>query len=98
MQEFLTESVKHGLTKDEAELGVAAIGWGFGAQMAELLESPKELTRGDLMTSAWSTDADAVGLMRPGSKLITDGAKDPWLLEPLRIVKRTDGQWVEASR
>lgn len=97
MQEFLTESVKHGLTKDEAELGVAAIGWGFGAQMAELLESPKELTRGDLMTSAWSTDADAVGLMRPGSKLITDGAKDPWLLESLRIVKRTDGQWVEAS-
>ncbi len=97
MQEFLTESVKHGLSKDEAELGVSAIGWGFGAVIAEMLEKSPELTREDVMKTAWSMDSEAVGLMRPESSLVTDGAKDPWLLESLRVIKRTDGQWVEAS-
>ena len=49
------------------------------------------------MKTAWSMDSDAVGLMLPNSGLVTDGGNDPWLLESLRIVKRTDGQWVEAS-
>ena len=97
MKEFLTESVKHGLTKDDAELGVAALGWTFGAAMAEHLENAPELTREDLMKTAWSEDSEAVGLMRPDLKLVTDGAEDPWLLESLRVVKRTDGEWVEAS-
>lgn len=97
MQEFLTESVKHGLTADEAQLGVAALGWSFGAMTTELLEKSPELTREDVMKTAWSMDSGAVGLMLPNSGLVTDGGNDPWLLESLRIVKRTDGQWVEAS-
>lgn len=97
MEEFLTESVKHGLTKDDAEFGVAAIGWGFGAQLAETMEQSPELTREDLMKTAWSMDGEAVGLMRPGSTAVTNGGEDPWLLEALRVVERTDGQWVEAS-
>ncbi|MCB1026459.1 MAG: ABC transporter substrate-binding protein [Microthrixaceae bacterium] len=97
MEEFLTESVKHGLTQDDAELGVAAIGWGFGAQLAAIMEASPELTREDLMKTAWTMDGEAIGLMRPGSTLVTDGADDPWLLEALRVVKRTDGEWVEES-
>ena len=32
------------------------------------------------------------------AKVNTDGAKDPWVLEDLRIIVRKSGQWTEASK
>ncbi|MEZ5383726.1 MAG: ABC transporter substrate-binding protein [Microthrixaceae bacterium] len=97
MKEFLTESVKHGLTQDEAEQGVAAIGWGFGAQVSGILEASPELTREDVMKTAWTLDGADYGLLREGVTLNTDGAEDPWALESLRVIKRVDGEWTEAG-
>lgn len=97
MKEFLAESVKHGLSEADAEQGVAAIGWGFGAQVAGILEASPELTREDVMSTAWTLDGAEFGLLREGVTLTTDGAEDPWLLESLRVIKREDGEWVEAG-
>ncbi len=96
VQDFFTQGAGVGLTQDEMENGIHAAGWGFAAIFLRALERTPEVTRDSLMNTLWKMDeGDDVGLLRTGQTLITDNAKDPWLIEAVRIVQRTNGDWTE---
>lgn len=96
IKNFLTAGKAAGLTDGELSGGVASVGWGFGALFVEILEKTPEVTRAGVMNTAFSMKDSNFGLLRDEIKANTDGADDPWLIEDLRIVKRTNGEWVEA--
>jgi len=97
VQAFLTDGAAVGLTKDELEGGIVSVGWGLGALFARSLELSPKMTRADVMNTLWQFDGEQVGLFRDGVPLTTDNDVDPWLIEAMRVVKRTGGQWVEAG-
>ena len=72
-------------------------GWGFASIFAEGLEQTKDVTRAGIMNALYSLNKANFGLFRDGAEATTDGATDPWLLESLRVVQRTNGDWTEVQ-
>ncbi|MEZ5321229.1 MAG: ABC transporter substrate-binding protein [Microthrixaceae bacterium] len=97
IQEYYTKGAAAGLSESLIEGGIAAAGWGFGAMFVEGLKLAKTVDRAGVMNALWSMKDVNYGLMRDDTKANTDGAKDPWALESLRIVRREAGQWKEVS-
>jgi len=96
VQEYFTQGKAAGLTDDQLQDGIHAAGWGFASILLQALEETPKVTRDALMNTIWQMDVGAIGLLRDGQKLITDDAKDPWLIEGLRIVQRKGNDWTEA--
>ena len=97
VQQFMADGKAQGLTDDELQGGIVSAGWGFGEIFTKGLELTKNVTRADLMNTMYAFKDQNFGLLRPEVKLTTNGAKDPWLIESLRIVHRVNGGWQEAS-
>lgn len=97
IKSFLTDGKAAGLSDGDLAGGIASVGWGFGAMFTEILEKSPEVTRAGVMNTAFALKDSNYGLLRDEVKATTDGADDPWLLEDLRVVKRTNAEWVEAS-
>ena len=97
VQEFFTEGAAQGLDQNTLEGGIAAAGWGFGALFVRGLELTKTVDRAAIMNTLYSLKDQNFGLMRDDAVANTNGADDPWVLEDLRIIKRSGGQWAEAS-
>ena len=97
MQQFFTDGAAQGLSNDELKGGIVSAGWGFGSIFTQGLKLTKHVTRADLMNTMYSFKDQNFGLLRPEVKLSTDGAKDPWLLESLRVVHRVNDGWEESS-
>jgi branched-chain amino acid transport system substrate-binding protein len=97
VQQFVVDGQAQGLTTQELEGGIVSAGWGFGQIFVRGLELTKKVTRADLMNTMFAFKDQNFGLIRPGITLTTNGAKDPWLLESLRVVQRSNGAWKEAD-
>lgn len=94
---FLAEGATGGLTKDQMEGGITSVGWGFGALFGKILESSSKVDRAGVMNDAFGLTDVQFGLVRPDVKVVTDDAKDPWLIEGFRIVERAGTGWNEKS-
>ena len=97
VQQYVTDAQAVGLTQSEIEGGIVSAGWGFAAIFAQSLSLAKDVTRAGVMNAAYSMKDQSFPLYRDDVKISTDDAKDPWLIESLRIVHREGGNWVEAS-
>ena len=97
VQEFFTEGAAQGLDQATLEGGIAAAGWGFGSLFVKGLELTKKVDRASLMNTLFSLKDVNYGLMLDDAKVNTNGADDPWVLEDLRIITRSGGQWNEAA-
>lgn len=98
VQTFFEEGAKVGLTQDEMEGGIISVGWGFGAAFEMALQQATTVDRAGVMNALWSLeDAPSFGLVRDEVTINTDGADDAWVIEGLRIAKRTNGEWVEEA-
>ena len=58
---------------------------GRGQLLAETIRNTPELTRENIMQSAYSLDGVEVGLLLPGVSFTTNGAEDPFPIETLQI-------------
>lgn len=85
MVEFQEQGQAHGLSAEQVEDGVVGIGWTFGQLLAETIRNTPELTRENIMQSAYSLDGVEVGLLLPGVTFTTNGAEDPFPIETLQI-------------
>jgi hypothetical protein len=97
VQQFLTDGAAVGLSQQELEGGIVSAGWGFASVFAEGLAQTKEVTRAGIMNALFSLDKVNFGLQRDDAEVSTDGGKDPWLLESLRVVQREGDDWKEAA-
>lgn len=97
MKEFIDGAASVGMEEGDISGGIASAGWSFGAIFGAGLENADEVTRAGLMDSLYSLDGVTLGLFRDEVKATTNGADDPWLVEDLRMVQRTNGEWVEAA-
>jgi branched-chain amino acid transport system substrate-binding protein len=97
VQQFLTDGAAVGLSQQELEGGIVSAGWGFASVFAEGLQQTKEVTRAGVMNALFSLDKVNFGLQRDDAEVSTDGGKDPWLLESLRVVQREGDDWKEAA-
>jgi branched-chain amino acid transport system substrate-binding protein len=97
VQEFFKEAAAVGMPEAEMQNGIQAAGWGFVSLFATVLENSKEVTRAGVMNAAFSFNGLNYGLMRDGAKASTNGAKDPWVLEDLRVAQRVAGDWKEVA-
>ncbi len=97
VQQFVTDGQAQGLSTPDIEGGIVSAGWGFAAIFVKALELSKTIERADVMNTLWALDGVNFGLMRDDTEAITDGEKDPWMLEQLRMVQRQGGQWIEAG-
>lgn len=94
VQEFKTEGAAAGLSAEDLDdLNVAA-GWNFGAYLVQLLEASPELDRAEVMNTAWFQDGVTFGMNLDGLEWTTDGATDPYGINQLQFIVRTDGNWV----
>ena len=92
--EFKEQGATAGLTEaDVNDLNVAA-GWGFGAYLVQLLKASPELERASVMNTAWDQNDVSFGLNLEGLNWTTDGETDPFGINQLQFVKRTNGTWV----
>ncbi len=92
--EFKEQGATAGLTEaDVNDLNVAA-GWGFGAYLVQLLKASPELERASVMNTAWDQTDVSFGLNLEGLNWTTDGETDPFGINQLQFVKRTNGTWV----
>ncbi|MCB1004551.1 MAG: ABC transporter substrate-binding protein [Acidimicrobiales bacterium] len=87
MVEFQEQGAAHGLSGEEVEDGVVGAGWTFGALLVETLRNTEDLTRENIMQSAYSLDGVATGLLLPGVTFTTNGAEDPFPLETLQVAQ-----------
>lgn len=93
VQEFKEQGAQAGLSEaDLNDLNVAA-GWGFGAYLVQLLKAAPELERASVMNTAWDQKDVSFGLNLEGLNWTVDGAKDPFGINQLQFVKRTNGAW-----
>jgi len=93
VQEFFTKGAAAGLSEAELQGGIAAAGWGFGALFVRGLELAPTVDRATVMNTLFSLQDQNFGLMRDDAVANTDGGDDPWVLEDLRVIKRTGGAW-----
>ncbi len=92
--EFKEQGAKGGLSEaDLNDLNVAA-GWGFGAYLVQLLKASPELDRASVMNTAWFQKDVHYGLQLEGLTWNTDGETDPFGINQLQFITRTDGAWV----
>ncbi len=93
VQEFFTKGAAAGLQEAELQGGIAAAGWGFGALFVRGLELTPTVDRATLMNTLYSLDGENFGLALDDAAAHTNGADDPWIIEDLRVIKRTAGSW-----
>jgi len=97
VQQFITDGKAQGLTDQDLSGGIVAAGWGFASIFAEGLKQAKTVDRAGVMNALYSLDKANFGLARDEAEATTDGGKDPWILESLRVVQRTNGDWTEVA-
>lgn len=85
MLEFQEQGAANGLNAEQIEDGVVGIGWTFGQLLEETVRNTPDLTRENIMQSAYSLDGVEVGLLLPGVTFTTNGAEDPFPIETLQI-------------
>lgn len=95
--EYIDATTKQGLSEIQIYGGIVSAGWGFGAVFGAGLEQAETVDRAGVMNALYSLDGVHIGLAREGIDAHTDNAKDPWLLEQLRMVQRKGGQWTEVE-
>lgn len=93
--EFLADGAALGVDEGTLKGGIALPGYNFGALFGAILENTPEVTRHDLMNTAFSLDGVEFGLLRDGITATTNGDEDPWVIESMRMVQRVNGQWDE---
>ena len=92
--EFKEQGAAAGISAEDLDdLNVAA-GWNFGAYLVQLLEASPELDRAEVMNTAWNQDGVTFGMNLEGLEWTTDGATDPFGINQLQFINRTNGEWV----
>jgi branched-chain amino acid transport system substrate-binding protein len=91
VQQFMQQGAAAGLSDGQLKGGITAVGWTFGALLAEGLEKAKTVDRAGVMNSLFSLKNGNFGLLRDEVTVETNGAKDPWPIEGFRIVQRNPG-------
>jgi branched-chain amino acid transport system substrate-binding protein len=95
---FLADGAAVGLETGDLEGGIVAVGWNFAELFETALKQATTVDRAGVMNAVYSLDGlTKVGLLRDEVVVTTNGAKDPWIIEGLRVVKRSGGQWTEAA-
>jgi len=97
IQDFFTRGAAQGLTESDLQGGITAAGWGFGSLFVRALELTPVVDRATIMNTLYSMDGENYGLMLDEAQSTTDGDTDPWVLEDLRVVRRTAGSWEEVK-
>jgi len=97
VQQLFTDGRAQGLTDAELSGGIVAAGWGFASIFAEGLKQADTVDRAGVMNALFSLDSANFGLQRDGTTTSTDGGDDPWIVESIRIVQRTGGDWTEVA-
>lgn len=93
VQEFRTQAAAAGMSADDIDGGITVAGWNFGATFVRALELSETIDRATVMNTLWSLQGENYGMLRDEVKINTDGADDPWLIEDIRIIKRSGGVW-----
>lgn len=94
---YLDGAAAAGVTAPFLDGGIESAGWGFGSIFTTGLEQATTVDRAGVMNALWSLKDVKIGLAIDGVTAATDGAKDPWIWEKLRVTHREGGQWVEAA-
>jgi len=97
VQQFMTDAAAQGVSQADMQGGIVSAGWNFAAIFAAGLEQTKDVSRAGIMNALYSLNKVNFGLLRDGSEASSNGAKDPWLLESLRVVQRTNGDWTQVQ-
>jgi branched-chain amino acid transport system substrate-binding protein len=97
IRQFMTDGAAVGLSQADLEGGIVSAGWNFAAIFAEGLEQTKDVSRAGIMNALYSLKDANFGLLRDGAEATTNGVKDPWLIESLRVVQRENGDWKEVQ-
>jgi branched-chain amino acid transport system substrate-binding protein len=96
--EFIEAGLAAGLTQQQVEGGIVAVGWGFGALFAKAIEESATVDRADVMNTLYSLEDQGFGLVREEITVNTNGSEDPWAIEGFRISQRNaEGGWTELS-
>ena len=94
VKQYLADGASVGLSTDDMTNGIISAGWGFASIFVHGLEQSKTVTRADLMNALYAMkDVKGLGLIRDDVAVNTDGAKDPWIIEGLRVIHRENGLW-----
>ncbi len=97
VQQFMTDGASVGVSQSDLQGGIVSAGWGFASIFAEGLEQTKDVSRAGIMNALYNLHDVNFGLLRANSDVTTDGAKDPWIIESLRVVQRENGDWTEVQ-
>ena len=97
IQQYMTDGAAVGVSQADLQGGIVSAGWGFASIFAEGLEQTKDVSRAGIMNALYSLKKANFGLFRDGAEATTNGATDPWLIESLRVVQRTNGDWTEVQ-
>jgi branched-chain amino acid transport system substrate-binding protein len=85
MQQFQELGRQYGISAEDIENGIVGYGWTMGALLVETLRRSPELTRADVMETAYTLEGVRVGLLLPGITINTNGADDPFPIEQMQI-------------
>ena len=85
MQQFQTLGAANGLSAEDLDNGIVGYGWTMGALLVDTLKQSPDLTRQDVMQTAYSLSNLQVGLLLPGATVNTNGAEDPFPIEQMQI-------------
>jgi hypothetical protein len=97
VQQFMTDGAAQGVSQADLQGGIVSAGWGFASIFAEGLEQTKDVSRAGIMNALYNLKKVNFGLLRDGAEASTNGSTDPWLLESLRVVQRTNGDWTQVQ-
>lgn len=85
MVDFQEKGGAAGLDDEQLNNGIVGYGWTSGAVLAHVLENAAELTRVDVMNSAYHIDGFEGGLLLPGITVTTNGTDDPYPIESMHL-------------
>ncbi len=93
MVEFLEQGAAAGLSGEQLDNGIVAYGWMIAEVLAHTIETAPEVTRLDVMNTAYHIDGLEVGLLLPGIKVTTNGVEDPHLIESMYVGSFNGEYW-----
>ncbi|GIU84238.1 MAG: hypothetical protein KatS3mg008_1013 [Acidimicrobiales bacterium] len=93
MKEFKELGAKYGLSSEDLENGLVGYGWTMAQLLEITLRKAPELTRADVMNTAWSLSGERPGLLMPEVEVNTDGSDDPYPIEAMRLIRFDGNLW-----
>ncbi|MGB2756475.1 MAG: ABC transporter substrate-binding protein [Acidimicrobiia bacterium] len=95
VQKLIADAGAVGASQGDVEAGVLAIGWGLAAEFGKALELTKTVDRAGIVNAMNSfSNVEGISLQRYAA---STAPGDAWILEELRVVQRTNGDWTEVS-